>query len=39
VHLGHDPAELVVTLEADRTYFNMVDFQAEAETNMLGPAR
>lgn len=31
VHLGDDPAEVVVTLEADRTYFDLVDFQAEAE--------
>jgi hypothetical protein len=31
VHLGDDPAELVVTLEGDRTYFDLVDFQAEAE--------
>jgi hypothetical protein len=35
VHLGDDPAELVITLEADRTYFDLVDFQAEAE-NRLG---
>jgi hypothetical protein len=35
VHLGDDPAELVVTLEADRTYFDLVDFQAEAEA-LLG---
>ncbi len=31
VHLGDDPAELVVTLDADRTYFDLVDFQGEAE--------
>ncbi len=35
VHLGDDPAEVVVTLEADRTYFDLVDFQAEAEA-LLG---
>jgi hypothetical protein len=34
-HLGDDPAELVVTLEADRTYFDLVDFQAEGE-GLLG---
>lgn len=32
VNLGDDPAELVVTLETDRSYFDLVDFQAETES-------
>lgn len=32
VQLGADPAELVVTLEQGRTYFNLAEFEAEAET-------
>jgi len=35
LHLGDDAAEVVVTLEPDRTYFDLVDFQAEAEA-LLG---
>jgi hypothetical protein len=35
MHLGLHPAEVVVTLEADRTYFDLVDFQGEAEA-LLG---
>jgi len=31
VYLGDDPAEVVVALETDRTYFDLVDVQAEAE--------
>jgi hypothetical protein len=32
VKLGADPAELVVTLEKGRTYFDLAEFEAEAET-------
>jgi hypothetical protein len=35
VHLGDDPSAVVVTPDADRTYFDLVDFQAEAES-LLG---
>ncbi|MHB1785185.1 MAG: hypothetical protein ACYCS7_03415 [Acidimicrobiales bacterium] len=31
VQLGTDPAELVITLEDGRTYFDLVEFEAEAE--------
>jgi hypothetical protein len=35
VHLGDDPAEVVVTLEANRTYFGLVDFQAELDAALF----
>lgn len=31
VQLGADPAELVVTLDQGRTYFDLAEFEAEAE--------
>lgn len=31
VELGTDPAELVVTLEEGRSYFDLAEFEAEAE--------
>ena len=34
LRLGADPAELVVTLEQGRTYFDLAGFEAEAETRL-----